>query len=219
MDLKVTTETRNPRTDTETLIETVLTLSLPADAQVLDLGTGSGAIAMALAKERPNWRITATDISRVALDVAKSNAEQLQINNVEFFQGDWFAALPQFSSSSVVVDAKSLRGNTKQGVSNTFDLIVSNPPYLSSDDPHLNQGDLRFEPRSALVAGKQGLADYLKIVAQAGEYLKPAAWLVLEHGFAQADQVRQLLQRFGLVNISTKQDLAGRDRVSMGQRT
>src|SRR5690606_5038574 len=133
---------------------------------VADLGTGSGAIALALASERRDWRVLGTDVSERALELARANAKKLGIENVGFRQGDWLHALPD----------------------ETFDLIVSNPPYIRDDDSHLEQGDVRFEPRDALAAGPEGLDDLRKIIFEASMYLKPGGWLLLEHGYDQSEE-------------------------------
>lgn len=180
-----------PRPDTETLVEWALELPLPIDAQVLDLGTGTGAIALALASEQPNWQITGVDYSQEAVVLASSNAQLNQLEQVQFQQSDWFST-----------------------VTDKFDLIVSNPPYIDAQDPHLKQGDVRFEPHTALVASKQGLADIEHIISQAPKYLQKDGWLLLEHGYQQATAVQQLLQQHGFKKIETKKDLAGQSRIT-----
>ena len=180
-----------PRPETEDLVEIALGLDLPPDAQVLDLGTGSGAIAVALATERRDWRITAIDASAGAIDVARHNAELFGLTNIGFLLSDWFAALP---------------------AQRRFDLIVSNPPYIAIGDPHLIRGDLRFEPQQALVSGADGLDAIRHIVDRAPTYLEPGAWLWLEHGADQGDQVAALLQQRGFGEVRSHHDLAGHDR-------
>lgn len=191
LDLQVSSSVLIPRADTETLVEQALAL-IPAAARwtLADLGTGSGAIALALATERPDCRILASDRSPDALAIAQANAERLRLK-VEFFCGDWLQALP----------------------AEPLDLIVSNPPYIADTDPHL--AALSHEPRSALVAAEQGLKDLSEIAQQARALLKPGGWLLLEHGYDQGEAVRNLLQHCGYQHVRTQQDLAGNDRISL----
>ena len=233
MDLLVTSDTLIPRPDTETLVEAALakipqgattqnlsfrrksessdveqhgnkTLdsdfrrneeSRNEDLRVLDLGTGTGAIALAIAKNRPQASITAVDASEGALEVAKQNALHLNIDSVEFVLSDWFESLSD----------------------QRFDIIVSNPPYIEKDDAHLTQGDLRFEPMSALASGADGLDDIRRIIGDCLIYLKPQGWLMLEHGYNQAEQVADLMADAGLTNIETIKDLGNNDRVTLGK--
>ncbi|MDE2070795.1 MAG: peptide chain release factor N(5)-glutamine methyltransferase [Gammaproteobacteria bacterium] len=196
LSLKVNPATLIPRPETELLLEqTLYFVPTAARWQLLDLGTGSGAIALALAKERPHCRITATDISRPALAVAGKNAAALGIANVEFLQGEWFAPLP----------------------GRRYRVIVSNPPYVPDGDPHLDTGDLRFEPQRALNGGPDGLAMIRKIVQQAPAHLDPGGMLMLEHGNDQATRVRDLLSAAGFSGIQTFRDLAGTERASTGR--
>ncbi len=182
-----------PRHETETLVEHVLALMDGSpDARILELGTGSGAIALALASELPHARISATDNSVQALAVARGNQRALGFNNIEFLQGDWF---------------KNLGGEK-------YHLICSNPPYLSADDKHLQIGDVRFEPRDALVADGGGYAAVNHIARHAKTYLRSGGWIVLEHGFQQAQGVRKRLSDEGYGDITTAQDLSGNDRVT-----
>ncbi len=194
LELKVTPATLIPRPETELLVEEAL-LRIPAQAdwEILDLGTGSGAIALAIAKERPLIHVTATDRSAEALSVARSNATALGLKNMEFIQGDWFEA----------VSARC------------FHLIASNPPYVAETDPHLKQGDLRFEPLSALASGPDGLEDLRRIVAGAPDYLYKDGALLLEHGLDQGAAVRGLLQTTGFVGARSVRDLSGHERVSL----
>jgi len=194
LPLKVTPDTLIPRPDTETLVEAALQ-KIHGRMRVLDLGTGTGAIALAIAKHAPSCEVVAVDASAAALAVAAENAATLQLNNVQCIASHWFSALP----------------------ANKFDLIVSNPPYIESSDPHLQQGDLRFEPMSALASGIDGLQDIRQIVAQAPDYLNDGGWLMLEHGYNQADAVQQLLQAAGLQQIQTRHDLGGNPRVTLAQ--
>ncbi len=196
LDLNVTVDTLIPRPDTELLVELALT-KLTSNMRVADLGTGSGAIALSLADERPELQILAMDKFSLALSVAQKNAVQNQLNNVSFWQGQWLSAVRD----------------------NALDLVVSNPPYIKENDPHLVQGDVRFEPLTALVSGDDGLDDLRKIVRQAQRCLKLSGWLLVEHGYDQARQVQNLFQQAGYTNISSHPDLAGNDRVVMGQKT
>lgn len=195
LELAVTPATLIPRPETETLVELALA-RIPAAQRlrVADLGTGSGAIALALAAERPCIEVTATDASRDALAVATANAERLGLDNVRFVHGDWCAAL-----------------------AGRYTLIASNPPYLAEHDAHIGRGDLRFEPRSALAAGCDGLADLRRIVDTAAVHLEPGGWLLLEHGHDQGESVPALLRAGGYHDIDCVPDLAGRPRVSLGR--
>lgn len=194
LDLKVTADTLIPRPDTELLVTLALE-KLKVDMQVIDLGTGSGAIALSLASERPNAKVLAMDFSMSALTVAKQNALNNNLNNVMFWQGSWLTAVAE----------KSL------------DMVVSNPPYIETDDPHLLQGDVRFEPMSALVSGVDGLDDIRQIVVQAQRCLKSSGWLLVEHGYHQAQHVQQLFLDAGFFNVSSQKDYGGNDRVVIGQ--
>ena len=200
LNLKVTPATLIPRPDTETLVDAALA-KIPQDKnlRILDLGTGTGAIALAIAKHRPQAHVTAVDASQAALDIAIENAQNLNIPNVKFVLSDWFSALNQ--------------DNNMQ----KFDVIVSNPPYIEQNDVHLAQGDLPWEPISALVAGQDGLSDIRKIVTQAPQHLNPHGWLMLEHGYNQAEVVADLLKQAGFSEIETLKDLGGNDRVMLGK--
>jgi len=193
--LRVTRATLIPRPDTEALVQWALELSLPADARVLDLGTGTGAIALALARERPGWTLVAVDADSAALAVAESNVAALAPGRVTLLQSDWFAALPD----------------------QQFDLVLANPPYVAADDRHLGEGDVRFEPRQALVSGERGLDDLARIVSAAPAHLRSAGFLLLEHGWDQAAAVRRLLSLHGFDNVATRTDLGGNERASAGQ--
>lgn len=197
LDLEVTKDVLIPRPETEILVEVALELfSANEPCVIADLGTGSGAIALAIAHARSNWQLIAVDNSAAALAVAKKNADHLKLKNVLFVLGDFCESLPDYK----------------------FDFIVSNPPYIAENDPHLKQGDVQFEPRSALVSGKDGLDAIRKIAAVSLPYLKPNGYLLLEHGFAQAAQVRDILQQFGYVDPIVRKDLAGHDRVTIAMK-
>jgi len=192
MDLVVTPDTLIPRPETETLIEQAL-MRIPRRAamQVLDLGTGSGAIALAIARERPACQVVATDLSAGAIAVARENARRLMLPNIEFVLGDWTAPV----------------------AGRKFDFVVSNPPYVASDDPHLEA--LKYEPRSALSAGPDGLDAIRAIAATAMSLLKPAGALLLEHGAGQADDVATVLRGHRWRDITLARDLSGQGRVTI----
>ncbi len=223
LNLKVTADTLIPRPDTETLVDAVLAKipftpsfrqksessgsellgkkTLDSDFRrndnlsTLDLGTGTGAIALAIAKHRPQTLVTAVDASQAALNIAIVNAKNLNITNVHFVLSDWFSALHGYA----------------------FDVIVSNPPYIETNDTHLKQGDLRFEPISALASGADGLDDIRKIIDSAPQHLNPRGWLLLEHGYNQASKVAALLKQAGFSDISHLIDLPGIERVTIGR--
>lgn len=196
LEFTVTPDTLIPRPDTETLVEAALAkISDNQPCSVLDLGTGTGAIAITIASQRPQAQVTAVDQSQKALDVAMGNAKDLAVNNVRFLLSDWFA---------------ELNGET-------FDIIVSNPPYIAKADPHLKQGDLRFEPVSALAAGADGLDCIRQIINQAKQHLKPQGCLMIEHGYDQAEKVAQLLSSAGFDAVASVADLSGILRVTLGR--
>ena len=194
LPLRVNADTLIPRPETELLVEWALGLSLPGESRVADLGTGSGAIALALASERPCWQVDAVDLSPRALDVARGNADALGLANVRCLAGDWC-----------------------EGLEARYALLVSNPPYVASGDPHLEQGDLRFEPRRALVAGGDGLEDIRRIVGGAPAHLVPGGWLLLEHGYEQRDAVAGLLEDAGFAAVDSRRDLSGHWRATGGR--
>jgi release factor glutamine methyltransferase len=195
LDLQVEPHTLIPRADTELLVETALQLLPAGAARVLDLGTGSGAIALALAAERPQWQVVGVDRIPQAVQLAERNRQRLGLENVSIAQGHWFSELSGQS----------------------FSAIVSNPPYIATSDRHLQQGDVRFEPSSALVAGADGLDDLRTIIKQAPDFLHAGGWLLLEHGFDQAAAVRALLIERGFSAVESRCDLSGHQRISMGQ--
>ena len=197
LDLAVSPATLVPRPETELLVERALArIPVNSASHVADLGTGSGAIALAIAKERPHTAVIATDASAAALEVARGNAARNGITNVEFREGDWLAPL----------------------AGETFDLIASNPPYIAEGDPHLDRGDLRFEPPTALSSGEDGLDAIRSIVRDAPARLAPGGWLLLEHGWDQGALVRALLEAAGFIDVETAHDLEGRDRISLGRK-
>lgn len=195
-DFHVTSDVLIPRPDTELLIELSLKL-IPPDkpVKIIDLGTGSGILAITLAAERPYAHVSATDFSLAALSIAKLNANKHYTNNIQFYQSDWFANVPY----------------TK------FNLIVSNPPYIAENDCHLLQGDIRFEPRTALCAAEQGLSDIKIIADTARNWLEPAGHLLIEHGYDQQHQVQAIFENFHYDNVQTVTDLSGQPRVTYGQ--
>jgi len=195
LPLDVSPSTLIPRPDTECLVETALSLELPQQAKVLDLGTGTGAIALALASEKPDWQILASDRIAEAVDLARTNSRNLGLP-ITVVQSHWFDQLPAGS----------------------FDLLISNPPYIPASDRHLSQGDLRFEPSSALVAGDDGLDDIRLLVKEGPSWLNSNGWMLLEHGYDQATAVRHLFAQAGWSNIETRQDYGGNDRLTLARK-
>lgn len=197
LELVVDPTTLIPRPETELLVEVALArIAQNSEAYIADLGTGSGAIALAIASERPRCRVIATDISPGSLNVARENARRFNLSNVEFREGPWFAPL----------------GDLR------FDMIVSNPPYVAEDDPHLAEGDLPAEPRRALVAGSSGLEIITILSRQAHLHLREEGWLLMEHGHNQAMAAAALLHHSAYQHVQTWRDIAGNERVSGGRR-
>lgn len=192
LDLIVSPDTLIPRPETETLVELCLDTIHEPNAHIADLGTGSGAIAIALAHTKPNWQLHAVDISRPALTIAEQNAKNHQLTNIQFYEGDWLLAMPN----------------------HRFNAIVSNPPYLAHDDTHLQGSDISHEPRSALVADNNGLADFENIISTSRGHLAQNGWVFFEHGYEQESALQTLFKRYGYKQIQTKKDLAGLPRVT-----
>lgn len=196
MPFRVSPDVLIPRPETELLVEAALELISDSRlCRIADLGTGSGAVAIAIASERPACDIHASDISQEALEVARKNESALAPGRVTFHQGSWFEPL-----------------------SGRFNLIVSNPPYVAADDPHLDQGDCRFEPRTALAADSDGMQAIRSIALDSPDYLEPGGCLAFEHGFDQGQASRAVLEEMGFIGIETRKDLEGRDRVTLGFR-
>ena len=194
MDLTVTPDTLIPRPETECLVEWILTHYKEVDAlRIADLGTGSGAIALALATVKPNWKIDATDQSEEALAIAKQNAEKHGIKSISFYSGDWFDALPQ----------------------KNYDVIVSNPPYIPEKDPHLKH--LKFEPKQALISGRDGLDAIRNLTAKARDFLSYRGYLVVEHGYDQAYEVADIFKSAGFLDIQSHRDLSDVSRFVVGR--
>jgi release factor glutamine methyltransferase len=196
LPLEVTPATLIPRPDTECLVEQALDRLPESPCDILDLGTGTGAIALALASERPDCRVTAVDFVADAVALATRNACSLGINNVTIAQSNWFSALE----------------------GKTFGMIVSNPPYIDEQDPHLAEGDVRFEPLSALVAADEGLADLAHIIQEGRRFLLPGGWMLLEHGWKQGPAVRELYIQAGYDEVETCRDYGGNERLTVGRR-
>ncbi|MEF3075038.1 peptide chain release factor N(5)-glutamine methyltransferase [Methylobacter sp. Wu1] len=195
-DFHVSPDVLIPRPDTELLVELGLEL-IPPDKpfNLIDLGTGSGIIAVTLAAERPHAQVIATDFSPAALKIAEHNAQQHHIANIRFYQSDWFDNVPNIQ----------------------FDLVISNPPYIAEDDSHLQEGDVRFEPQTALIAAQQGLRDIEIIADGARGRLKPQGHLLIEHGYNQQHQIQTIFKGLGYDKVQTYQDLSGQPRVTYGQ--
>lgn len=196
LPLYVSAATLIPRPDTECLVEQALARLPDGPCRILDLGTGTGAIALALASERPDCQITAVDVMPDAVALAQRNLARLGFSNVQINQSSWFSALAQ----------------------HTFEMIVSNPPYIDEHDPHLSQGDVRFEPLTALVAANDGLADIEHIITTAREHLVPGGWLLLEHGWTQGAAVRALFSAAGYASVETCRDYGGNERLTLGKK-
>lgn len=193
--LRVEPCTLIPRPDTECLVEFALARLAKGKGSVLDLGTGTGAIALSIAKERPDVDVTGIDFLPEVVSLAQRNGVENGISNAHFIQSSWFDALP----------------------TQTFTMIVSNPPYIDPDDPHLLQGDVRFEPKTALICDDHGLADIAHICQQSPQYLEDNGWLLIEHGFGQASEVREMFSKMGFFDVSTLKDYSGHDRVTLGR--
>ncbi|WP_225775276.1 peptide chain release factor N(5)-glutamine methyltransferase [Pseudomonas sp. Marseille-Q5115] len=195
LDLEVAPHTLIPRPETELLVELALQCLPAGQGRALDLGTGTGAIALALGRERSGWHMVAVDRVPEAVALAERNRARLGLANVSVRASHWFSALE----------------------GERFDLIVSNPPYICSEDPHLSAGDVRFEPSSALVSGRDGLDDIRHIIANAPSHLVSAGWLLLEHGYDQAPRVRELMAQQGFEQVESREDLGGHERVTLGR--
>ena len=196
LDLEITPDALIPRPETELLVELALVrIDANEHTEILDLGSGCGAIALAIASERPHSAVLGIDVSAAAVELARRNASRLHVGNVTFIESDWFDAVPK----------------------KRFDAIVANPPYVAAGDGHLSEGDLRFEPPAALAAGPDGLTAIRAIIAGAAAYLLPRAWLLVEHGYDQADAVQGMLRDAQFSDVQSRRDLAGIPRVALGR--
>ncbi len=196
IDLAITPDVLIPRPETELLVDLALArIDIDSRAQVLDLGSGSGAIALAIASERPSADVLGVDASGAAVALARRNATRLQLGNATFVESDWFSAVPK----------------------KCYDAVVANPPYVRTGDEHLGEGDLRFEPKEALVAGVDGLSAIRAIVKSVTAYLAPGAWLLIEHGYDQAESVQSMLRDAQFGEVESRRDLAGIPRVALGR--
>jgi len=198
LNLKVSAGTLIPRPETELLVEIALGLELPKVSRVLDLGTGTGAIALALASEHAEWQLTAVDSQIAAVNLAEMNRQDCQLDNVSIYQSDWFSQVPGLIASP------------------QYHVIISNPPYIEIDDPHLSEGDVRFEPASALVSGRDGLDDLRVVIEQSPRYLHSNGWLLVEHGYQQGAAVRSLFANAGFTAVATQVDYNNIERVTLG---
>lgn len=196
LDLEITPDVLIPRPETELLVDLALVrIDANEHSEVLDLGSGCGAIALAIASERPHSTVLGIDVSAAAVALARRNASRLHVGNVTFIESDWFGAVPK----------------------KRYDAIVANPPYVAAGDGHLSEGDLRFEPPAALAAGTDGLTAIRAIVAGAASYLLPGAWLLIEHGYDQADAVQKMFRDARFSNVESRRDLAGIPRIALGR--
>lgn len=197
LDFSVDDSTLIPRPETETLVEFILEKFADIDRlKLLDMGTGTGAIAISVAKQKPDWKIIASDVSEQALALAAKNSSDNLTANVTLVHSNWFDAIAQ----------------------DDFNIIVSNPPYIASDDPHLSQGDVRFEPQSALSSGETGMDDIEHICSQAKDHLLKNGWLIVEHGYNQKQLVSDCFTRNGFKEIEQRQDLSGHTRMTAGKK-
>lgn len=194
LPFQVSPATLIPRPDTEVLVELVLSQHVNEHLKCLDLGTGTGAIALALASEKPQWIIEAIDFNHDAVELAKRNAKNLNLSHVDIYQSDWFENV---------------------SVNKSFDIIVSNPPYIDENDHHLSEGDVRYEPKTALVAADSGLADIKVIANKARKFLNAGGFLYIEHGFEQSLAVKQILADFAYSEIETIKDYSNNDRITL----